>query len=1240
MNNSVTVIDIVAQVTDETSSGARSAEANVSRLERSVMNLQKQIMGMKGKSKLEVAATLKDMASKGIQSVANAGKKIAGKVWTVTLKAVDLATAPFKKVLSLAASPIAGAAAFAGISLGAAETVNTFKDFEQGMANVKAITGTVSDKDLPGVMQAARDMGISFQEGADATETSMNILTATAKHLGETTMFSAAQAAEAMENLAMAGWKAKDITKGMPGLLDLAAAGSVELATAADVTSSALAQFNLDASESTRIADVLAATATNSKTDVAGLGESLKMAGTQAGALGYSIEDTALALGLMGNAGVDASSAGTALRSTLARMSKQEGMTAEETNAMAQAMKKVGVTLTDSQGKTKSLMTVMKELRTGFAGMTETEKAATAANLAGMYAQSGLLAIVNASDEKFNELAAAIGNAEGAAAKMAATKMDTLQGSLYYLQSAAEGVKIAIGEKLKPHIKGFVDWLTAHMPDIQNAVGSAVDFVLGRIDAVTASIKSLTSSPEWQNAETLWDRIKLAWDKLIAEPFDSWWSSTGKTWLAEKANSIGTGLGTAIKTGVLALLGVDAGGAVTDGMDIGKSFADGFMEGFDGAKVGAALAKAIKDGLKSLVLDAATLLPGGKEASATSGLSAALLGYGAFKTAMVAGTAIKGGQALWNGAKTVRDVASGVKIFNAAANGSHAAESALGMARAGELGAGTGFGAAIAPAVKALAKAAPFIAGAAATIQTGADTYHGIQKAEEWTGSHGTGAKVASGVGAMVGGLGDGLFGDESAVRKVSNVAGGALKGAGIGALAGSILPGVGTAIGGAVGAGIGAAGAAIGGSNIAKALSSAGAAVDGFFTKTVPEKFGEFAEGAKGFFTETVPQALSSAGNKVKGFFTETVPTKFGELVDGVSGFFTEAVPYAIGYAAGKVQVFFTETVPEFFGNLVEGVTNFFTQTVPSAIETAGSAITSFFTVTVPDFFASLWNGAVGFFTETVPATIETVGSVVTNFFTVTVPEFFTGLWEGITGFFTETIPTTLETVGTALSTFFTETIPQKMQEVWNGVVDFFTKKIPDAINSIGKTIGGFFTNVKEKIRGFFGGLLDKVTGSVSAGYAIATAAPHAEGGIMTRPHLGLVAEDGAEAIIPLSGNRRERGLDLWERTGEMLGVKPYAEGGIIGGNAPEPTATPMPVVGGNVPVTSSAGGNGGGINVTIQSLTVEINVDGGSAQNPQELTAAIRENIRGMTDDIAYQLAEAIQQVYSNTPKEGWRT
>lgn len=1259
MNDAVTVIDIVAQVTDETESGARSAEANVSRLEKSVMNLAKQIQGMKGKSKLEVAATLKDMASKGIQNVAAAGKKIAGKVWTVTLKAVDLVTAPFKKIASLIANPIAGAAAFAGISLGVADTINTFKDFEQGMANVKAITGTVADKDLAGVIQAAKDMGISFQEGSDATETSMNILTATANHLGETTMFSAAQAAEAMENLAMAGWKAEDITRGMPGLLDLAAAGSVDLATAADVTSSALAQFKLQANESSRVADVLAATATNSKTDIAGLGESLKMAGTTAGALGFSIEDTALALGLMGNAGVDASSAGTSLRATLSRMSKQEGMTAEETNAMAEAMRKVGVTMTDGQGNSKSLMTIMRELRAGFKGMTEAEKAATAANLAGMNAQSGLLAIVDASDEKFDALAAAISNAEGAASEMAKVKMDTLQGSLYYLQSAADGVKRAIGDKLQPYAKGLVDWVTAHMPDIQTAVGKAVDFVTGKIDRVIAAVKSLTGSQEWQNAETLWDKIHLAWDKLIAEPFDAWWGSTGKAWITEKASSIGEGLGTALKSGVLALLGVDTGGAVTDGLDIGKSFADGFMDGFDGSKVGEALAKAIKDGLKGLVLDAATLLPGGKEASGTSGLSAAVLGYGAFKTAKTGYNIYKGGKALVNGTKAVGSaignatgISGGVRIFKAAQGGGSAAQSALAMAQNGALGRGMKYGAKLAggasKAGKILSKvtgplaggvskagefiskaAGPALAGITSAIQMGVDAYHGVGRAKEWTGSGSTGAKVASGIGAALGGAGDGILGQESAGKKALNIGGGALKGAGIGAAVGSILPGVGTAIGGAVGAGIGAAGAAIGGSNIAKALSAAGAAVGGFFTKTVP-------------------QALSSAGSAVSGFFTETVPAKFGELVDGVGSFFTETVPFAIGYAAGKIQIFFTETVPQFFGNL--------------------------------------WNGITGFFTDTVQPAIETVGAAVINFFTVTVPEFFTGLWEGITGFFTETVPQALETIGTALSAFFTETIPAKMQEVWDGVVDVFTKKIPEAIGNIGETISGFFSSVKEKITGFFGGIWNKITGSASAGYETATATPHAEGGIMTRPHLGLVAEDGAEAIIPLSGKRRARGLSIWEKTGEMLGVKPYADGAITGnaepaaagnggiesvadrgtkpdrsitdvpegkpkpdgGNGVDKNPPPPPPPEGNHPTPewdpptpkgNPNPANGGmSIPVTIENLTFEINVSGGEAPDAQALVDTIRENVRGMTDEIAYQLAIAMKQSFANTPKEQW--
>ena len=1324
MNDSVTVIDIVAQVTDETASGVQSAEKNVSKLERSVLNLQKQIMGMKGKSKLEVAATLKDMASKGIQNVAAAGKKIAGKVWTVTLKAADLVTAPFKKIASLIANPIAGAAAFAGISLGAADTINTFKDFESAMASVAATAGV------------------------DKTSDTFASLEKAAREAGATTTKSAAEAANALEYMSLAGWDAQTSIQALPKVLQLSEATGMELGRTSDLITDSMAALGLTVDELPGYLDKVAKAQTASNQSAEQLMEAYLGVGGLFKDLGIGITESATALGVLANRGTKGTEAATALNATLLNLTTGTG----EAGKM---MDDLGLSAFDSKGKFIGLQNVLKKINIATASMTQEQKNATLAAIGGkehVASLNKLLAGLNETNAEgvteWDALTASIEESSGALEDMARRKNDTLAGSLSALASAADEVKISIGEKLEPYVRRLVDFVTAHMPDIQTAVGKAVDFVTGKIDRVIAAVKSLTGSQEWQNAETLWDKIHLAWDKLIAEPFDAWWGSTGKAWITEKASSIGEGLGTALKSGVLALLGVDTGGAVTDGLDIGKSFADGFMDGFDGSKVGEALAKAIKDGLKSLVLDAATLLPGGKEASGTSGLSAAVLGYGAFKTAKTGYNIYKGGKALVNGTKAVGSaignatgISEGVRIFKAAQGGGSAAQSALTMAQNGALGRGMKYGAKLAggaskagkilskvtgplaggvsKAGKFISKAAgPALAGITSAIQLGADAYHGVGRAKEWTGSDSTGSKVASGIGAAVGGLGDGILGDESLLRKTSNVGGGALKGAGIGAAVGSILPGVGTAIGGAVGAGIGAAGAAIGGSNIAKALSTAGAAVGGFFTKTVPEKFGQFAEGAKGFFdntispalstagtavkgfftetvpekfgefrdsvtgfmTETVPQALSSAGSAVSGFFTETVPAKFGELVDGVGSFFTETVPFAIGYTAGKIQIFFTETVPQFFGNLVEGVKNFFTQTVPAAIETvgsalngfftqtvpefftglwngvtnfftvtvpaaidaAGSAVTNFFTVSVPQFFGDLWNGITGFFTDTVQPAIETVGAAVTNFFTVTVPEFFTGLWEGITGFFTETVPQALETIGTALSAFFTETIPAKMQEVWGGVVDVFTKKIPEAIGNIGETIGGFFANVKEKITGFFGGIWNKITGSASAGYETATATPHAEGGIMTRPHLGLVAEDGAEAIIPLSGNRRERGLDLWERTGEMLGVKPYADGGIIGGNAPEPMDAPAPVISGNAAAPSSAGGNGGGtsIPVTIQSLKVEINVDGSTAQNPQELAAAIRENIRGMTDDIAYQLAVAMQQAFANTPKEGWRT
>ncbi len=923
------------------------------------------------------------------------------------------------------------------------------------------------------------------------------------------------------------------------------------------------------------------------------MGETFKYVAPVAGAMGYSIEDSAIAIGLMANNGIKASQGGTALRSIITRLSTDAGASSKKLGALGTLTKKLGVEFYNADGSARGLNDVLKDARGAWQGLTKEQQASYGKVIAGQEAMSGWLALMNSTPKDIEKVTDAIVNCDGASADMARTMNDNLSGSFKYLQSAVDGVKIAVGERLSPYVKDFVDWLTGKMPGVQAAAENMADAIGNKIDSVMKSVTSLTSSSEWKNAETLWEKVQVAWDKLVAEPFDKWWSGKGKTWLTGKANDIGQGLGTALKEGILGLLGLEPGSAVEDGMSIGKSFMDGFLSGFDAKKV----AEAVWKGLKDVFKDAAKLLPGGEDATSTSKLSAGLIGMGAFKIGKTAYKAYKGGKAIVNG---IKGVGSAIGNVTGISQGMHVAGMGMGDAalETGSLGLGGRIGVRLAGAgsgiAKAAAKAAPVAAGIGSAVQIGLDAYKGAGKAKEWTGSDSIGHKAASGIGAAIGGTGNGIFGKESMAKKAADIGGGALKGAGIGAAIGSIIPGAGTAAGAGIGAAVGAAGAAIGGSNIAKALSKAGEAIGGFFTETVPEKFGEFAEGAKGFFTESVPQALSAVGSKVSGFFTETVPAKWDEFIAGVQNFFTEQVPYALGYAAGKIAVFFTETVPEKFDELVTGIGNFFTETVPT---------------------------------------------------------FFTQMWDGITGFFTETVPNAIETVGQAVHTFFTETVPGFFRNLWSGITGFFTEAVPNAIASVGEGISGFFGSIKEKVSGFFSGLASKVTGflsgaseSAGAGYSAATE-KHAEGGIMTSPHIGLVAEDGAEAIIPLSGKRRNRGIDLWEKAGQMLGVKPYAEGGIAGNiqtvlaakNQEGPSAEEIIPIAGTGALQASAGSSMN-IPVTIQNVTFEINVSGGEAPDAQSLVAVIRENIRGMTDEIAYQLALSLQQAFANTPTAAW--
>lgn len=312
------------------------------------------------------------------------------------------------------------------VGVGAA-AVKTATDFEAGMSEVKAISGATGSE-----FDALKDKAIE---------------------MGAKTKFSASDSADAFKYMAMAGWDASQMMDGIAGIMDLAAASGEDLATTSDIVTDALTAFGLQASDSAHFADVLAQASSKSNTNVGLMGETFKYVAPVAGALGYSIEDTAVAIGLMANSGIKGSQAGTALRSTITRLAKPVG-------EAEKAVEALGISITNADGTMKPLSQTMVELREKFAGLTEEQKAQYAAILAGQEGMSGLLAIVNASDEDFQKLTDEINNANGAAQDMADIMMDNTKGAIEQLKGALESAGILIGEQLTPYIRKLAEWIT------------------------------------------------------------------------------------------------------------------------------------------------------------------------------------------------------------------------------------------------------------------------------------------------------------------------------------------------------------------------------------------------------------------------------------------------------------------------------------------------------------------------------------------------------------------------------------------------------------------------------------------------------------------------------------------------------------------------------------------------------------------------------------------------------------
>lgn len=778
-------------------SGFDAASKKASGFEKSVNQTKKSLLAML-KEKYQILLEAKDRITPTVKQAITYVKSLTSKAWKVTLKAVDLVTSPVRRVFGLLQSPLVAAGVTISAGAGIADTVKTYADFEAAMSEVKAIAGATSE------------------EFAQLTEK--------ANQMGAVTKFTASESAEAFKYMAQAGWDAKEMMDGIEGLMSLAAASGEDLGTTSDIVTDALTAFGMAAKDSGRFADVMAMAANATNTDVAKMGDTFKYVAPVAGALGYSIEDTAVAIGLMANNGIKASQAGTSLRSLLTNLTHPVGQAEDAINDL-------GISITNADGSVKPLSQTLQELRSKFSALSEAERAQYAAMLAGQEGMSGLLAIVNASEQDFASLTDQINNSSGAAEEMADIMMDNLAGKFELFTGSLDSMKLSLGEKFKPYLIEALDWLTNKVPDVENALLTAMNSFDRFVEKTKAKIDEFTATDEWQNAD-LFGKIGIAWDELVAEPFSDWWNGSGKVKVAGVARDIGVGIGTAISTGIMALMGIDVSSVVDEGSSIGRQFAEGFTEGMNGVSIAGALGTLLTGSLSS----AGKLLPGGEAPDITSLLSAAAI-------AKVAGPMFSLGSGVFKAGKGIYKSATGGVLKKIIGSASVADE----LAGVGTM-TGTGL-------MGGLAKIGANLGGASI-----ASTGTGLAL----TGAGAVAGGVVGGATLISGGM-DAFdayksykAGNEEAAKAQGTSAGLKIGGVATGAAIGTaILPGIGTLIG----AGIGGLAGWFGGNKVKEDYEEAAAAAE-----NLEQKSKYALEGAK-FDSQELKEAFDDTNVSAEQF-------------------------------------------------------------------------------------------------------------------------------------------------------------------------------------------------------------------------------------------------------------------------------------------------------------------------------------------------------------------------------------
>ncbi|MDV4932807.1 phage tail tape measure protein [Enterococcus faecium] len=351
-------------------------------------------------------------------------------------------------------------------------------DFEEQMSRVKAISGAT---------------GKSFDE-----------LRQQAVDLGAKTAFSAKESAAGMENLASAGFSAQEIMKAMPGLLDLAAVSGGDVALASENTATALRGFGLEASEAGHVADVFARAAADTNAEVGDMGEALKYVAPVANSMGISLEETAAAIGIMSDAGIKGSQAGTTLRGALSRL-------ARPTKAMQDTMDNLGVSFYDADGKMKPLKTQVELLKKAFEGLTPEQQQNALVTLYGQESLSGMMALIDKGPDSLGKLTKSLKDSDGAADDMARTMQDNMNSSIEQMFGAFESAAIVIQKILAPSIKKVADAISGLVEKFVSAPESTQKLVVA-IGAIVAAIGPLIFMI---GSVIIWiNRVKVAFKAL------------------------------------------------------------------------------------------------------------------------------------------------------------------------------------------------------------------------------------------------------------------------------------------------------------------------------------------------------------------------------------------------------------------------------------------------------------------------------------------------------------------------------------------------------------------------------------------------------------------------------------------------------------------------------------------------------------------------------------------------------